>query len=68
MAKSVVDPDAARELAYLLFSIAEKRGWADIALLFNGLGTSWSDLTDASRRLPQAAAVQDSFMFGSEEE
>ena len=67
-AKSVVDPDAVRELAYLLFSIAEKRGWAEIALLFNGLGTSWPDLAEASRRLPAAAAVQDSLIFGSEEE
>jgi putative DNA methylase len=66
-AKSVVDPDSVRELAYLLFSIAEKRGWADVALLFNGLGTSWPDLAEASRRLPAAAAVQDSLNFESEE-
>jgi putative DNA methylase len=67
-AKSVVDPDAVRELAYLLFSIAEKRGWADVALLFNGLGTSWPDLAEASRRLPAAVAVQDSLGFESEED
>ncbi len=44
-----VDLDAAKELAYLLFSICEKRGWTDSALLFNGLGTSWSDLSAMSR-------------------
>jgi putative DNA methylase len=49
-ARSVVDLDAVRELAYLLFSISEKRGWAEIALLFNGLGTSWSDLSEQSRK------------------
>jgi putative DNA methylase len=49
-ARSIVDLDAVRELTYLLFSIAEKRGWAEIALLFNGLGTSWSDLTEESKR------------------
>ena len=49
-ARAVVDLDAVRELAYLLFSIAEKRGWAETALLFNGLGTSWSDLSEQSRR------------------
>jgi putative DNA methylase len=48
-AKAVVDLDAVRELAYLLFSIAEKRGWAETARLFNGLATSWTDLADASR-------------------
>jgi putative DNA methylase len=54
--RGVVDLDPVRELAYLLFSVAEKRGWAEIALLFNGLGTSWSDLTEASRKQPAAGA------------
>jgi putative DNA methylase len=68
-ARPVVDLDAVRELAYLLFSIAEKRGWADVALLFNGLGTSWSDLATASRKLPQAGAqVQGQLGFDSAEE
>jgi putative DNA methylase len=49
-ARSVVDLDAVRELAYLLFSIAEKKGWSETALLFNGLGTSWSDLAEESRK------------------
>ncbi|GGM39990.1 DUF1156 domain-containing protein [Dactylosporangium sucinum] len=44
-----VDLDAAKQLAYLLFSICEKRGWTQTALLFNGLGTSWSDLSAAAR-------------------
>ena len=45
-----IDLDDVRELAYLLYSIAEKKGWAEIALLFNNLGTSWTDTEDASRR------------------
>ncbi len=44
-----VDLDAAKELAYLLYSICDKKGWAQTALFFNGLGTSWSDLSAASR-------------------
>ncbi|WP_306215136.1 DUF1156 domain-containing protein [Actinoplanes sp. RD1] len=44
-----IDLDAAKELAYLLFSICEKRRWTQTALLFNGLGTSWSDLSAAAR-------------------
>jgi adenine-specific DNA methylase len=47
-----VDLDAAKELAYLLYSICERRGWAQQALLFNSLGTSWSDLATASRKVP----------------
>jgi putative DNA methylase len=39
-----VEMDSVRELSYLLYSIAEKKRWADAAILFNGLGTSWSEL------------------------
>ncbi len=42
-----VDLDTVKELAYLLYSICEKRGWTSSALLFNSLGTSWSDLSAA---------------------
>ena len=45
-----IDLDDVKELAYLLYSIAEKKGWAETALLFNNLGTSWTDLEDASRK------------------
>lgn len=51
-----VDLDTAKELAYLLFSICEKKGWAQQALLFNALGTSWSDLSAASRKVGSAPA------------
>lgn len=44
-----VDLDTAKELAYLLFSICEKRHDTKSALLFNSLGTSWSDLSAAAR-------------------
>ncbi|KWW97477.1 hypothetical protein TH66_17730 [Carbonactinospora thermoautotrophica] len=45
-----VDLDAAKELAYLLFSICERRGWAQTALLFNSLGSFWTDLEQAARK------------------
>jgi putative DNA methylase len=68
-ARSVVDLDAVRELAYLLFSIAEKNHWADTALLFNGLGTSWSDLSEASRRQGASSrSVQGQLGFDEDEE
>jgi putative DNA methylase len=67
-ARVVVDLDAVRELAYLLFSIAEKRGWSETALLFNGLGTSWSDLSEASRRPGIVGAhIQDQLGFDTDE-
>jgi len=39
-----LDLDVVKELAYLLYSICERKGWNQSALLFNGLGTSWNDL------------------------
>jgi putative DNA methylase len=68
-ARSVTDLDAVRELAYLLFSIAEKHGWAETALLFNGLGTSWLDLDEESRKsgLGRPVPVQDQLGFDADE-
>ncbi|HKH64969.1 MAG TPA: DUF1156 domain-containing protein [Solirubrobacterales bacterium] len=44
-----VDADLAKELAFLLFSIAEKSGRTKDALAFNSLATSWPDIVDAMR-------------------
>ncbi|MGH3166282.1 MAG: hypothetical protein ACRDN0_10370, partial [Trebonia sp.] len=52
-----IDLDDVRELAYLLYSIAEKKGWADTALLFNNLGTSWTDIEDGSRKVTAGAGT-----------
>jgi putative DNA methylase len=67
-----VELDDVKELAYLLYSIAEQKKWAETALLFNNLGTSWTDLEDASRKIPAGARVeaQGEFVieFGSSED
>lgn len=52
-----IDVDDVRELAYLLYSIAEKKGWAETALLFNNLGTSWTDIEDGSRKVTAGAGL-----------
>ena len=44
-----VDLDVVKELAYLLFAICDKKGWTENALLFNGLASSWLDLSAAAR-------------------
>jgi putative DNA methylase len=54
-----IDLDDVKELAYLLYSIAEKKGWAEIALLFNNLGTLWTDAEDASRKVTAGAGIGD---------
>ena len=64
-----VDVNAVQELAYLLFRVCEMAGRSKDALLFNGLGTSWADLSSSSRQ-PDAVAgsVQGSFGFDAEGE
>jgi len=66
VARDKVDLDDVKELAYLLYSIAEKKGWAETALLFNGLGTSWTELEDASRQVTGPAWVKDTLGFEGE--
>jgi putative DNA methylase len=66
-----VDLADVRELAYLLYSIAEKKGWAETALLFNNLGTSWTDLEDASRKAGAQAMTGQAELtldFGSDDD
>ncbi|MBX7473483.1 DUF1156 domain-containing protein [Streptomyces sp. MAG02] len=67
-ARTRVDMDVAQELAYLLFAICEKRGLTQDAILFNGLGQSWSDLTAAARKQAASAPrlIQDGFTFDEE--
>jgi putative DNA methylase len=45
----VVDPDLVKELAHLLFRIAEGNGWTKDALGFNNLVTSWPEILDVAR-------------------
>jgi putative DNA methylase len=63
-----VDLDTAKELAYLLFTIAGKRGMTETAILFNGLGTSWLDLESAARRpgAGRTAPIQGSLDYDEE--
>lgn len=48
-AASRIDIDAAKELAYLLFSLAEKHSMTQAAALFNDLGTSWNEVAAAAK-------------------
>lgn len=44
-----IDPDLVKELAHLLFRVAEANGWTKDALSFNSLVTSWPEILDAAR-------------------
>jgi putative DNA methylase len=45
-----IDLPAARELAYLLYAIGQRKGWTQTAALFNSLGTSWNDVEASARK------------------
>ncbi len=44
--------DAAKELAYRLYLICERKGWAGEALGYNSLVTSWAELTKLATQAP----------------
>ena len=44
-----VDPDLVKELAHLLFRVAESSGWTKDALSFNTLVTSWPEILEVAR-------------------
>lgn len=58
-----VDADLIKELAHLLFRIAEGNGATKDALSFNALVTSWPDILDAARDPASALAVQTELAF-----
>ena len=64
--RSEVDVESVQRLAYRLYEMTQKSR-PDDARLFNLLGGSWSDLTEAAGRVRLGAAVQGSFDFGSED-
>ncbi len=44
-----IDLELVKELAFLLFSIAERNGWTQDAIAFNQVATSWPEIIEASR-------------------
>ena len=62
-----VEADLVKELAFLLYSIAEKNGWTKDAITFNTLVTSWPEILQASRQTTPAPLTQTTFDFDGEE-
>lgn len=47
---------AARELAYGLFTLCERKGWSQEALAYNSLVLAWNGILVQAQQLPQAEA------------
>lgn len=63
-----VDADLVKELAHLLFRIAEANGWTKDALSFNSLVTTWPEIVDAAHDAERPSTVQGSFEFDEEDD
>ena len=50
VARRLVELEDVRDLAQLLYSIADMEGWSQTAALFNALGRSWPDLERESKK------------------
>jgi putative DNA methylase len=61
---SAIDVELLKELAFLLFSIAEKNGWTKDALAFNTIATAWPDIVQAARSTDTGAGEQAVLDFG----
>lgn len=56
--------DSVKELAYLLYSIAERKNWSSIGQTFNNLATAWPDVLRASES-SAFKNIQEGFDFES---
>jgi putative DNA methylase len=62
-----IDTELVKELAFLLFAIAEKNGWIQDALAFNTVATAWPDIVHAARSVQTGSAEQAAFDFSQED-
>jgi putative DNA methylase len=50
--------EIARDLAYRLYTVCERKKWADEALAYNSLVVEWPDISSAAERLGRTTAEQ----------
>jgi putative DNA methylase len=53
MAQLGDNADKARDLAYRLYSVCERKGWAEEARAYNGLIVAWPDIAELAAAEPQ---------------
>jgi putative DNA methylase len=63
-----VDADLVKELAHLLFRIAEGNGWTKDALSFNSFVTSWPEIHEVARAVKKPVQEQGAFDFSGEDD
>lgn len=63
---AVMDLNTVKELAYLLYSICDRKRRQESALVFNNLVTSWPEIADAAQNAPVATDYQAAMDFTEE--
>ena len=58
-----IDFELIKELAFLLFAVAEKNGWTQDALAFNTVATAWPEIVQAARVTRESPGEQAAFAF-----
>ena len=62
-----IDADLVKELAHLLFRVAESNGWTKDALSFNALVTSWPEILEVARTAKKSTQTQGAFDFDEDD-
>jgi putative DNA methylase len=55
--------EAARDLAYRLYSLCDKKGWTQEAIAYNSLVISWPEITRLASEVKPAVPMQQDFGF-----
>lgn len=61
---AAIDAELVKELAFLLFSVAERNSWTKDALAFNTIATAWPDVVAAARSAAESPGTQAAFDVG----
>ncbi len=62
-----VDADLVKELAHLLFRVAEGNGWTQDGLSFNNLVTSWPEILEVARSAKKPTQTQGALAFDEDD-
>lgn len=60
--QAIAQGEGARDLAYRLYTVCERKGWAQEALAYNSLVTSWSEISRLAHRETDGGLVQATFL------
>jgi putative DNA methylase len=64
LAGTLAKAEAARQLAYRLYTLCERRNWAEDARAYNEVVTGWSGIETAASRMPAPPQPKQGMLFG----